>query len=749
MESGYSEKYSGKIDVLCLFLLCCSLFVLLVVFFQDAINWSHHESQFTHLVKTGSNPDKLADWRVKKIQFRRPTNEENSITVSSIEYLSKRHTGVYGIPRINESRSKKLGFTRRLKRYKRSFEVSVPELISENTVHCDSWMKESSQSDESKLAVVAASRLQECVIEDNDSRCFKCVESQRFIRSCIQVASGLTLTRKDGTEFIIPPNRAEKYGWCLPSNFKHWLVSGSQTGPIDSERQCNPNTGTWLLSQLGDDNGDNDLSFNWICKCRYPNLMSNLTTLTSDCLRPVGCGENGRLDDSAAKGLIDPYREGSCICDYGYTSDWDKTVGPTCSRLSIGHTGALEDIYKQYHISFGKRLRHDFISPTFLSLFDEKYSNITSVPDPCKVDALTGFETNGCQATQWMIDNKWVVFCQSTQTDHVAIKTSTDYLLNNYGRYPNACAKIYESNDLFMVTGAANIPMNLSFVNGKNQPDVGMIIFDNVPSNLRRLYNALWKKDANLRAWYHREMKPTKVWNNKRFELYHNLNKMADEETIVVYEDHPNGRQTQQTYLHKLLYAPFSDSSAAAEYEKTFILYGQHYNRYFREYYGVKDYWWWDQYLDQYNESSDWGRVPDGAMYTKYIAQSGDINKQNYRMTIIHHRFSGDDEVNAKHAQYPAIPKKCIWCGDYGSLTSDYVREWIIPSLYVCLYQNKFLPIQINRKYFSFDGTVTLYKTAKMPDKKEKRKFEIFIFSERFVGNFRGYHQKGLDLVKK
>lgn len=558
----------------------------------------------------------------------------------------------------------------------------------------------------------------------------------------------MTVIRKDGSDVTFPANRSAEFGWCLPSNFKSLTFEGKQPVPRDIERNCNPNTGTWLLSQLGDDNGQFDSSYNWICRCRYPNLMTNLTTLMSDCLRPVGCGENGRLDDNAAKGLVNPYREGTCICNPGFTPEWDKAIGPVCTPISIGHTNTLDNLYRTYNITFGRPLRRDFISPTFLSLFDRQYASKTNVPDPCKIDALTGLVTDGCEATQWIINNERVVFCQSQQTDHIAIKTSTDYLLNNYGRYPNACAKIYDNDNYLMKKQAHDIPVNLSFLNGKQQPDVGIIIFGDVTSHLRTLYNALWQSDATLREWYRREVKPTKIWNNIRFELHHNLNKMADKATIVVYEDHPDGEQDQHTHLHKLLYAPFvADGVNASRYEKTFILYGQHYNRYFREYYGFQYYWWWDQYLEQYNnEDSSWGKVPKGAMYTRYIAQSGDIHKQTYRMNIIHHTFSALEDVNSLHAVYPAIPRRCNWCGDSGSLDPDYVREWIIPSLYVCLYENPHLPIQINKKYFSFDGTVTLYRTTKTPDGDNKDKLEVFLFAERFVGNFRGYHQRALQL---
>lgn len=217
-------------------------------------------------------------------------------------------------------------------------------------------------------------------------------------------------------ELLFPKNYHPDEGWCLPESL-HARVS---------RKNCNPLTGDWLIT-----NGNNpwSKSANLVCKCRYPNLMTQ-RTVYDDCAVPVGC-TGGRLDDDSRNGLVDPYLNGRCICqgDDLYPS-YDSSVGPICARKKISE---LERIL---HPDV-PALPLDFMSEQFRALF---VTRAPSLPDPCRLDVITGRviadENESCRASYDPTTDS--VRCVDGTTAK-AITSDGDYLRNNHGRYNNAC----------------------------------------------------------------------------------------------------------------------------------------------------------------------------------------------------------------------------------------------------------------------------------------------------------------------
>lgn len=701
-----------------------------------------------HLQRVGRWTDKASYlksdtplWKQRKRRFKAADDESRVFSLDVIDYRSPFEDTRYGVEATLETRTRQLGLVRRVKRYQRQSVIQVPE-ISKDSNKCDAWAI--SGKDQEGVGVFANSQyLTECNLGEGDTACYKCIEARKFVRSCLHFPQNVTVTRKDGTSFTIPSNADQTKGWCLPENFKNIRFEKEAVVPGgDTKRNCNPLTGTWLLSQLGQEDEDGEIkfdsSYNWICKCRYPNLMTNLTTVMSDCMKPVGCGAHGHLDEVTARGEVDPYARGACVCDKGYVSAFEESVGPTCVPTNIGNTDTLDNLYKEYGLKMGRTLRRDYIDKNFLTLFDRNIGKRTSLPDPCKVDVLTGKETNGCEATLWTLNKKPTVFCQSSSNNHLAVKTNTDYLLNNQGKYPNACLKLFDPKTEWesgVAKDGNELPTVLSFYNGKQHPDVGIVVqtFFN-KSRVRELYKELWDRDSTLRDWYSKNVQPYR--DPGRWDLLYGLNNLANDNTIIVFEDHP---ANDKTYLTNQLRRVYGFESG--NFKKSILSYGHKYDEYYREYYGVKDTWWWNQTLAKYNSVNNIGRVPVGPLYLNYFRQNE--NNLTYRGTIQYATPAYPGETT-----YPPPPFRCLFCDDTGSLSGEYVKQYVIPKLYPVLYDSFWTPLKVNRKFQSFDACLTFYWSRAQAKQGYDNKGvpELHIFAERFMRNFKGYQQNALKL---
>lgn len=343
---------------------------------------------------------------------------------------------LYGVQRTSPKRRRALGYQAKILRYTRKDVVYVPE-ISHDSKRCDLW------SDYHDI-----SYLTKCSLSEGEEACFKCIESRRFIRRCVHVNSPLrvSLNPQGNSDFVtIPANEHEDEGYCLSRVFANIIDNGTENGQpgTDVANNCNPHTGTWLLvrqSALGDS------TYNWICQCRYPNLMTNLTTIFSDCMKPVGCQPHGRLDDDTSAGKVNPYVSGRCVCEKSYESGYDKTVGPICvPRVVFSEDNLPQNVYRDHNLNMYSRLHW----PSDRDLLDNRLGTISGnnpeglyLPNPCHYDAVTYKRlpvTLQCSLVSEKIGKERVAYCVQQHPNAVVLRTPRDYLLNNNGKYGNAC----------------------------------------------------------------------------------------------------------------------------------------------------------------------------------------------------------------------------------------------------------------------------------------------------------------------
>ncbi|KAK2574882.1 hypothetical protein KPH14_013129, partial [Odynerus spinipes] len=725
-----------KVELILIFFVVCVVICLVIYNFRITVNWISNAEAFNErqVYYDTSTPE----WTYEERTVKLANKNSDSRRIRTIHYRSKLKGNVYGSGMIASRATTNLGFARKLKRYERQDVIYVPE-ISKDSVKCDAWMnskalalngKLKSDNDETQAPTTV---LHECEIEKGETACFKCIESRKFLRSCVHIRRDMTVTDKNDEILVIPKNRDNSLGWCLPKNFENIdqdLEGDDATTVVPKEinRNCNPNTGRWLLSQLGDDGGSFDSSYNWICKCTYPNLMTNLTTSMSDCLKPVGCAPHGHLDDVTSKGLVDPYREGQCVCDRFYEADFEDNVGPICSPKNIGKSGkTLHELYKENNLTYGSSIPHSYVSKILVNSIDRRYRGQSLIPNPCKVDAITGLATNGCQEVLTTIDGKSRVICVSVRADHVAVKNDSDYLLNNNGQFPNACVAVidYRENEISADRSYENLPMVLSGFNRKWLPDFGVIVTTDYTSKLRDLYNELWENDDTMRKWYDRNVNEPKPFGDKRFPLSWPLNRLDSTATIVVYEDFPNtGKDGYYSPAHSFIFNHLHNGDST---KLLFTLFAQNYDKFYREYYGVRDYWWWEQYRDQYNRDKGPGRLLPGATTFEYIRQNKEVGKQVYRLRQWPTNFRYNDQF------YPGKPYDCLFCDDTGSKSGEYVKTNVIPSLVPFYYESRQRPIYMNGKYFSFDATVIVNYDPPVMN----------FVAERFMHNYKNHHYLG------
>lgn len=445
---------------------------------------------------------------------------------------------------VDATISKQLGFARSILPYKRKDVVYVPE-ISHDSKRCDEWMK------------TGVKNLVSCSVSRGSDACFVCIESRKYNRSCVHVPSAFLVQTYNEETITIPASSKtnnKDEGWCLPSTFASIdFASGSPVPIQESKRNCNPNTGSWILAQLGQDGGSFDSSYNWVCKCRYPSLMTNLNhSISQDCLLPVGCQPYGSLDPASVAGKVDPYVKGYCVCNKGYQSDFDKTVGPICVEKNVGDTD-YETIWQVGLNNFTK-LDKSFVSTKFLDLLPVALRSNPVLPDPCSIDAFSLKKTSGCKVQFYKINNTNVAMCVTTNLNYIAFTSDTDYLQNNHGRYPNSCLYTGSHEQNGAIPNSPDSVLThaiLSFWNDKNLPDVGLTYVKNsqdsredpVPAHYERAdaIMSILTKDDTYQNWRKREVK-TKPFigpylRNMTFRVHDFFS--DDTNCIVYYNDFP------------------------------------------------------------------------------------------------------------------------------------------------------------------------------------------------------------------
>lgn len=498
--------YSGLVIVL--FALVCLSIAFVFLHFVDRLLLVQRTRR-AFLGEFDSIAAADAPWIVNDVEYK---NQDAGyvVTLRTVDYkrklimdpVSSSKKVVYGVSYpVNVRRTGQRNFARTVLPYRRKDVIYVPG-HSDDTVECDDWSTKGS----AKLLV-------RCNIADGLEGCFNCIESRRYVRQCVNIPRPFTVTLEGGRELVLPRNANANEGWCLPAAFKDVRVdkSGKLYPSFNEKRNCNPNTGDWILSRLFADEAV-DSSYNWICRCRYPNLMTNIGDLTSDCVRPVGCRPNGELDERARAGLVDPYRDGTCICGSGYTPDTEPNVGPVCKPRNVTDYG-LDNLYDKLLPSEPNwvPLPVSMVDRVFLDLFPVLPLSSIKLPNPCQFDAYDGkwLADDGCEARTVLVDGKERTMCFALNADHLAFVSETDYLLNNGGQYPNSCLRTGSTQNT--VTSSENIERLtgqyvLSWWNGTSFPDVGQIVnVDQSESSIADKLTAIYEivdKDEDYGKWY-------------------------------------------------------------------------------------------------------------------------------------------------------------------------------------------------------------------------------------------------------
>lgn len=391
------------------------------------------------------------------VQPRRQLEERLDDRVKAIHAIHRtalkrkyEDAGSYGVSRVSKDRSRVLGFKRRLLSYQRQAQIYVPE-ISPNSRRCDLWNERQD-----------VGFLVKCRVSQGEQACFNCIESRRFVRHCVHLPRPIRLALNRGADsssieddgyLDVPANESTDEGYCLSSVFANTIQQENGQGyrPADKSRNCNPNTGEWLLARLS---VLGDSSYNWLCRCRYPNLVTNQTTLFSDCTRPVGCKPHGQLDPDSQKGLVNPYTEGRCVCEAGYRADRDSTVGPVCvSKPVLSSEDLLQDVYARYRINLTSSLSwprdQEYLDQRIATYLGNSEREL-QLPNPCSYDAATGNlldPSAACWLVRERLQDDYVAYCVTNSFDSIPVRSDRDYLRGNNGRYSNACLLVHHTSD--------------------------------------------------------------------------------------------------------------------------------------------------------------------------------------------------------------------------------------------------------------------------------------------------------------
>lgn len=425
---------------------------------------------------------------------------------------------MYGVTRLNPKRLTALGFSDRVRSYQRQSVIYVPE-ISKDSRRCDLW---SERRDVSYLV--------KCKISDGDTACFNCIESRKFVRVCVHLSRSIRLVlnyetdktngalaaansklfrhevAESSDDFIdLPANESADEGYCLPRVLQQTVNDDNGNWrPSDKTRNCNPVTGDWLLARLG---LSENFSYNWICHCRYPNLMTNASTVFSDCSRAVGCRPYGQLDDDARNGRVDPYLHGRCNCSTGYKATRDSMVGPTCVPAAVSWNGVLpQDLYKRYNLNMDSMLSwprdRRFIDERILRYFDAKDDKLganrsINLPNPCLYDAVTAKlmpSSRACTLVSEVINGSTVAYCVFQHPQGIPVRTERDYLRNNNGRYSNACLFIDTTHGPETNTVNTILSYNVTTDRYNPRPDFGCLYAGS--NQLRKIISDLMAVDS-------------------------------------------------------------------------------------------------------------------------------------------------------------------------------------------------------------------------------------------------------------
>lgn len=359
-----------------------------------------------------------------------------------------------GVGRVDPGRTEKRGYARQLVTYKRRALIVADD---DSTANSESSHERNLRELLRRASDDQAPLLRKCKLVNGDEDCRDRRSDVTAIK-CTHLRDDVLDETK--TRVLISRNRSRFWGWCLPTRLH----------TLSNRRNCNPLTGNWILAAAVDDQDEATAAANidglarLICKCRYPNLMTQ-TSPEGDCDQPVGC-RGGRLDHLSVAGLVDPYVNGRCVCDSTDTyASYDVTIGPICARRKVHESsGELRRFVGRGSSSSSPSVDEDDATTVPLLSIEKVSRQFLDIwragggdqdlrlPDPCRLDTRTGGVIVDVAASCRSVYDQQLraVVCRPSLASYVTgssggqtyvpIKVSTDYLLNNHGRHDNACA---------------------------------------------------------------------------------------------------------------------------------------------------------------------------------------------------------------------------------------------------------------------------------------------------------------------
>lgn len=380
---------------------------------------------------------------VLAILFRRNRTETYRRIVSSQSRKNEKSRSLYGQRRIPQ-------FERR--------GIVIPKW-SNDTRACDDF-----------------ENIVECLVSDGYNACFECIESRTYTRVCAHFSHDITLyDEKTNTNVTIPANSSSLNGYCVRENVAKDLrdLDAVEGRVSEMKRECSIFNAEWLLTRKY--TGDASISsYNFVCRCKYPNLMNNENGPMTACSKDVGCNGHGQLDDESRASKRDPFVDGTCMCEKGWLSERNDQIGPYCREATFEEWPSL--FFPTNNENESLELNSEYIDPTFQDRINGKRVDKDAkvwLPNPCTI--------NGC-TLEYYDNQRYICADYVTLSENgeilsvsIAVRTTRDYLKNNGGEYPNSCIHLTpdEINN-YMV-----LRQYCSQEDTKAEPEIGILVRKN------------------------------------------------------------------------------------------------------------------------------------------------------------------------------------------------------------------------------------------------------------------------------
>lgn len=195
---------------------------------------------------------------------------------------------------------------------------------------------------------------------DDPTTCLECKENDY---TCQHVRTPFKIQLSDGQESDwIPANNNPNEGYCLKLEGR--------------TRKCNQKTGMWLLTRTN----LVSQSFYFLCKCRYPGLVTQRTAF-DDCDVCVQCPLES-LD-------VNPLLQGRCKCDPVFeVSEWSPVKGPFCRPKLFRE--AMEENIMPFNLPTFKEFSSQYPPQIFNRKWLSAYGSTIVSRRPCSYDVETG-----------------------------------------------------------------------------------------------------------------------------------------------------------------------------------------------------------------------------------------------------------------------------------------------------------------------------------------------------------------------